>query len=359
VAQNRRRKHHVVSKFYLGGFADSEKQIWRVPLAKGARPGRLGIVSATVREDFYTINRPGQPPDAIEEALGGIENVTAPAFARLIKGRGDPMSQDDRYLIASWIALQFLRSEATRRSGEQIWRQFAKLEVGVSTTAQVRERLGLGDDVSDEEVEGYRARMLANPDALEYDPEHHIQLMGESLEGTTNLVMFREPWIVVRYNHKTLATSDTPVVLIPSDHDARMGMGSGIGSAGELYVPISRQVGLCMGDLPPIDGPPKLTCLEAPGSTQSARWMNQATAFNARRVIFHCPGDAPLEGLKMPTGERLQEIQGTDHQIDAMIRGFAKQQGRPSGLPEDQPPASPFSGGSPGVGVDAGEDVGH
>ena len=40
-----------------------------------------------------------------------------------------PISLDDRYLIAMWIALQHLRSQSTRTEGEEIGRTFFKLEV--------------------------------------------------------------------------------------------------------------------------------------------------------------------------------------------------------------------------------------
>lgn len=328
MAQKPARRHHVVSKFYLRGFADEAEQVMRHPLAPGSKFVPVGIGNATVRKDFYTLQGDGVEPDAFETAMAELEAASAPAFERLIAG-GQLMSHQDRYLVATWIALHYLRSEATRRAGEEIYRTFSKLEIGVFTTGQVRERLGLPDNVPDVEVEQIRARILATSDTFEVDHHSHLQLIAESLEGTTNLVFFREPWIITRYKHKTLATSDTPVVLVLGAEARAMGLGIGIGTAGEIFVPISRRVGLHLGNLPPLDHEPA-SPMEARGTSPFARWSNQHTLWNARRIVYHHPDDNPLEGLDKP-GERLSEMRISV--TDGLTRAFARQQGRPSGLP--------------------------
>lgn len=343
-AQKPARRHHVVSKFYLRGFADESRRITRHPLAPGSAVAPVGIDDATVRKDFYRVEGEGVQPDVFEGAMGDLESVTAPAFEQLIAGH-EPLSHQDRYHLAIWIALHFLRSEATRRAGEELHRTFSKLEIGVFTTGQVRERLGLTDRVSDGEVEQLRARMLAAADKVRVDHHSHLRVIAESLQGMTNLVFGRQPWIITRYERKALATSDTPVVLIPRREDRDMGLGTGFGTAAELFVPISRRVGLHLGALPPLDqkpGPP----VEARGSAHFARWSNQHTLWNARRVVFHHPADDPLNGLDN-RGERESEMLAPN--IEDLIRGFARQQGRASGLPESSSPA--------GAVADVDEDV--
>lgn len=334
-AQKPARRHHVVSKFYLRGFADESGQITRHPLGPGLAVVPVGIDDATVRKDFYRVEGDGVEPDAFELAMGELESATAPAFEQLIAGH-EPLSHQDRYNLSIWIALHFLRSEATRRAGEEIYRAFSKLEVGVFTTGQVRERLGLAVDVPDEEVEELRARMLATADTFPVDHHSHLRLIAESLQGMTNVVFGRQPWIITRYERKALATSDMPVVLIPRQEDRGMGLGTGLGTAAELFVPISRRVGLHLGELPPLDqepGPP----VEVRGTARFARWSNQHTLWNARRIAFHHPADDPLNGLDN-RGERDCEMLAPD--TDDLIRGFASQQGRPSGLPGHSSPVS-------------------
>ena len=132
----RKGHHHVVPKFYLRGFANENELIIRRPLAPSAdstvRP--VGIGAAMVRTDFYKVESESVHPDAFEDELSKVESHTAPAFERVINGQG-PMSIDDRGRVASWIALQYLRSEASRRMGEELYRAINKLEVSIATPA--------------------------------------------------------------------------------------------------------------------------------------------------------------------------------------------------------------------------------
>ena len=330
MAQKPARRHHVVSKFYLRGFADDAERITRRPIEPTGLAVPVGIADATVRKDFYKLEGDGLEPDAFENAIADVEGVTAPAFEQLIAGT-EPLSLQDRYHVAMWIALHYLRSEASREMGEDIYRTISKLEVGVFTPDQMRERLGVDANVADDEVERIRARMLATADTFRVDHHGHLRLIASELQGTTNLVFFRQPWIVTRYKRKTLATSDTPVVLVPHKRDREIGMGTGIGTAGEIFVPISRQVGMHLGDLPEKYEP--LPIVEAAGNALSAKWSNQRTLWNAQRAVFHHPDDDPLNGLGMPA-KRMINLQS--EQIEGLIRGFARQQGRPSGLPSDE-----------------------
>jgi hypothetical protein len=59
-------------------------------------------------------------------------------------------------------------------------------------------------------------------------------------------MLYKRNWILTYYQRKTLATSDTPVVLRPAAGHPP-GMGIGIGNAGEIHVPLDRRVALSMG----------------------------------------------------------------------------------------------------------------
>lgn len=110
-----------------------------------------------------------------------------------------------------------------------------------------------------------------------------------------------------------------------------MGLGTGFGTAAELYVPLSRKVGLSLGQLSDPDLDTNLTTQELPGNAKLAAMCNQYTVWNARRAVFHHPADRPLEGLDI-LGERRPEIDISN--VDELIRSIASQQGRASSLPE-------------------------
>jgi hypothetical protein len=327
VTQKPPRRHHVVNRAYLARFA-RDGMLKRVPLV--GKPHLISMNNATVERDFYSTTAPGLEVDAYETTLSQIEGRAEEAF-RWVVDEGVWPTPEDRVAIAQWIAAQFLRTRAIRRTTEDIQRSTNKLEVGISTPDQIRERMGF-PDATDEEIEDLRARMLATVDTYEVDPQMHLSLMAESMEGFINLTLSR-PWAIVRWQRRALATSDTPVVLV-GDPDSPI-PGVGFGSAGHVMVPLSRRVGLTLGSVGNRENYPEG---EVPGTTRSARLFNESTIGNARQVLFHHPDDDPLTGFTLPE-PRTTEMNTSDSQIEKLIEAFAQQQGRPSGLPPR--PAAP------------------
>jgi hypothetical protein len=73
----------------------------------------------------------------------------------------------------------------------------------------------------------------------------------------------------------------------------RPGAGVGIGNAGEVHIPLDRRAALSMSGGSTGD-------LRVRGVTKTAVFLNDATARNARRYLFHHPEDDPLRGLRLP-----------------------------------------------------------
>jgi hypothetical protein len=312
-------RHHTVNRAYLQRFAKNE-QLRRVPLEGEAHLGSVNDASVVKR--FYTTSVPGLAEDAYEKVLSEVEGHAETAFRHVVDDGVFPPSPEDRVAISQWIAAQFLRTQSTRRVGDEIQRAFSKMEVGVFTTGQVRESLGLPDSMPDEEVEEIRAGMLATAGTRPVDPQLHLNLMAENMPGYLNLTLGR-PWTLVRFQRRTLATSDTPVVLV---RDPEWDMPLGYGTAGGIFVPLSRRSALMLGPLGNEDGHPEV---ELPGSTALARTFNGMTVTNAGRVLFHHPDDDPLAGLTLPSPRESETSIDHEH-IEALIVGFATQQGRPS-----------------------------
>ena len=169
--------------------------------------------------------------------------------------------------------------------------------MGVSTTKQVRERLQLPAETPDEEVGRLRASMLASADTFDLGNHQYLEIIAETLPGMTNLVFFRRPWMLITWERKTLATSDTPVILGPSVTAAEDGTGTSLGMAREIIVPVSRCAALLLGDLP-AEGP-SWEAHRIPGNAFIANAFNQYTLWNARREAFHHPDDD-----RSPTSDR-------------------------------------------------------
>lgn len=320
-----KRRHHVVPDFYLRRFADDDGMITRVPLG-GGEVKAISTRDATVRRDFYRVDHPELRPDALEDALAEIEDETAPAFVRVVDRGAWPPSSEDRELLATFIALQYLRSQATRSAGEEITRSIGKLEVGIASTDQLREVLELADDTSDEDVEKTRRAMLETANTFTVDRHSHLQFILESLGGTTRLVLGRRPWLLFRWERRSIATSDTPVVL-ESRGDARFYSDAGFGMAPGLLLPVGRRACMSLGKVGG-DGEEEIVA----GNTRYARLTNTWTLVNARREALHHPEDDPFAGMTIPE-VRDREMDISHRHIESLIEGVARMQGRPSGLP--------------------------
>ena len=77
-------RQHVVSNFYLRGFADDRKQVRRVELP-GDKRFNVATSNASVVKDFYTITLPdGTRSDAFERMFSEIEDVASSALRAVV-----------------------------------------------------------------------------------------------------------------------------------------------------------------------------------------------------------------------------------------------------------------------------------
>ena len=105
-------------------------------------------------------------------------------------------------------------------------------------------------------------------------------------------MFYERAWSIIRFERKALATCDNPVILLP-DPDADPHLGVGALTAAAVLLPLGRRVALFMK--PPGTGDDQI-----PGVAALARDLNQRTALNARRAIYHHPDDDPLRGVFVP-----------------------------------------------------------
>lgn len=317
-------------KFYLRGFANADDRLIRVPLGGDAHP--QSINDATVQKDYYTVSREGVEPDDFEIALGEIEQVAAPVFREILSGKGWPLTDEDRHKLSTWIALQHLRGESIRRSGEEVYRAMAKLKVGTYTTKQFRAHMRLDETFTDEQAENIRARMLATADNFKVDHHQHLALIMQMLEGMTNIVFNRRPWHLIEFTRKAIGTSDTPVVMRPGPQNVDLGVGIALGTAGELLVPLGRRKALILGEL---GGKGEDT--RRAGNALGARAFNSEIAWNSRSAAYR-PDDSPFDMERFPSDPRMAEMSISGAHIDELIEGLAQKQGRQSGLSEKDGP---------------------
>jgi hypothetical protein len=277
-----KRRNHTVNKSYLRRFADEDGMLTRIALAGGERK-TISITHATVIKNFYVVTLPdGTETDEAEDVFCDLEGKAVTAIKSLVDDRLWPISDTVRQDIARWAALQYLRVPWVRQLGREIAEGFSGVGVPVRT--------GSGEQVS--------VRMPADLVKDLTGSRLHLELINDLLPAVTAMLCKRN-WVLTFYQRKSLATSDTPVMLRPAaNHPARTGVG--IGNAGEVHVPLDRRVALSMGDGSTGDA-------RLQGVTKTAIYLNDAMARNARKYLFHHPEDDPLRGLELP-GPRVREL---------------------------------------------------
>jgi len=239
VGKQLKRRNHTVNKSYLRRFADDYGQL--IQIALGGQDRKLAsITHATVVKNFYVVTLPdGTETDEAEDIFCELEGKAVTAIKSLVDDRVWPIPVTARRDIAPADLIKEMTSS----------------------------RL-------------------------------HLKLINDLLPAVTEMLCERD-WILTFFHRKSLATSDTPVVLRPAaGHPADMGIG--IGNAGEVHVPLDRRVALSMGDGSTGDA-------RCAGVTKTAVYLNDAMAKNARKYLFHHPEDDPFRVLELP-GPRTREL---------------------------------------------------
>lgn len=269
-----KRRNHTVNGSYLTRFADDRGLLAGIEL-----PGRrlpVPVDRATVIRNFYVTRLPdGSESDQAEDDFCDIEGRASASIKILIDQRRWPIPDVARVDIATWAALQFLRVPAVRQLAREI--AGAYIEPGVPFTTSTGQQT--------------RLRMPAD----EADPEKLKRLHLEFITKNTPVVaqmLYTRHWHLTFFTRKTLATSDSPVVLRPMLRYPA-GTSVAVGDAAEVQVPLDRRAALSMTAAGRGDQ-------LRPGSAKIAADLNQAVANNARRFLFHHPSDDPLAGLALP-----------------------------------------------------------
>jgi hypothetical protein len=270
-----KRRNHTVNRSYLQRFADGNGRLTRVELP-GDKHVPISVTDATVIKNFYVLSLPdGTETDLAEDAFGIVEAAAAEAIRSVVDHKTWPIPPKVREDIAGWAALQYLRGPWVRQLGREIAEEFS----------------GVGVSVKDGNGEQIVLKMPAEGLTELTGSSLQLQLIQHQLPVVAEM-LYKRDWILTYYQRKNLATSDAPVVLLPSEDHLDI-LGVGVADAGEIYVPLDRHVGLSMANAGTGD-------IRISGVVKTALYSNDAMAKNARKYLFHHPEDDPLRGLELP-----------------------------------------------------------
>jgi hypothetical protein len=255
------KRHHTVPRFYLRRFADERERLMRVPLAPGTTPHRVKVSNVAVESYFYRAElSDGSLTSQFEEMLSSFEAEWSPAIDAFVRG---DWSQPVRASVASWIAMQFLR------------------------TTWVREQIKAGAELIGEQMDRHGGR----PAGWGWHPNAHLAGMIKAHRQIVDILTGRA-WSVLSFKRKALITSDNPVVLLPKP-DADEFTPLAMASNGGVYAPLDRRMGLLLTE--------HRVGVELPGTAARAREFNQWAAWNSHRAVFHHPDDHDiLDQIELP-----------------------------------------------------------
>lgn len=305
--RNTAKLHHYVPQGYLRGFATGRERITAVPLDRTRSSFTTGVKNVAAQTHFHTV--PGaEEPDGFEKILSVVEGQVLGIIRRMEAGEF-PLPEEDRKSLSFYLALQAVRGPDTRKTIERLQAKMVRVEVGAGGRKNVKRwiKKNLAFDATEEQAQRIweEATQPGGP-PITIAVLDHIEHMVTTAEHLAKYLVTR-PWLLVRFDRRSLITCDAPVSLIRNPKDEDFWTGVGFGTAWGIAVPITRKLGLLMSDPMvmierfAVDDPmiQKIrTAVVAgnvdrvdAGTTAMERLFNDYTAESAREYIYCHPDD--------------------------------------------------------------------
>ena len=293
-----KRDHHTVSKFYLAGFANESKQIRRIRLANPEAAGNVSISQASVVRDFYLLpTADGELTDGVENVFSEAESDGARGIRALVTDQEWQIRLVTRGRIAAWVALQHLRSPATRSIVGRAADAYVKERIIKGGREGLRELLDHGQEVKASEVEVDTAwAIYSDTDSfqLKARPVDHVAYIRDQWRLLTEDLLLR-PWEILHFENSALVTCDHPVVWGPGTSESDF--------AGGVFIPMGRRVGLLMGVRQSDESGVTVDHLTL--GTPAQAWLyNNWVIATAWDEVFTHPNDADLTRGPLPPPRR-------------------------------------------------------
>ncbi|MCI7672669.1 MAG: DUF4238 domain-containing protein [Schaalia hyovaginalis] len=307
--------HHYVPQGYLRGFATDQERIRVVPLDRSRQPYTPSVKNVAAQNHFHTVGELDES-DAFEKVLSDFEGRALSIIRGFTNGEFPP-SEEESWFFALYTALQSVRGPDARRMTEHLCATMVRLEVGIGGRKNVgtliRENLGI-DPTPEQENRIWNEATQPGGPSIGFSNLAHIQNAVETAIELTPYLAFR-PWALVRFDQRSLITSDAPVSLVRRPDDEAW-EGVGFATAWGVTFPLTRRLGLLMSDpMAMLKGAgadetrvQKLRAMVLagrmdriqPGTTAMEKLFNNHTAESAREYVFHHPEDERFVPADLP-----------------------------------------------------------
>ena len=268
------KRQHYVPQFYLRGFAlpdGAEKlHVYDKPRRQKFVAGVKDVASRRYYYDTPEVAAMAKVPQAVEKWLGVHEQTVAPILAAtldsLAAGTFRGFTDEEKIELATFIAIQHIRTEEARERTAQLYDSFPQ-------------------EILDAFPEVYATARAAR--TREGRAKFHVELLLSSVVSRVAAVLAARSWVVLQRTQTPwlFFTSDNPVSVVSLRDD---GLAVGPCSPGvEVSMPLSPDY---MLSIVPIPYPLKV----APCSREDVRRFNLIRIDSATAQVFSQNGDFRL-----------------------------------------------------------------
>ncbi|WP_300908635.1 DUF4238 domain-containing protein [Corynebacterium stationis] len=305
------KRHHVIPKFYLNGFALNRKiQVQEL----SGRAYSASTTNAFVVNNYYAIGSQETGTSLeFEDQLAKIEKHASIALRVLRNDRA--IDIEEKAQIAEFILAQWVRGPDFRLSSESFNNLAIRDMARQSTETDLRlfHELSFRRLVSDDDWT-LLWKKYTSDNGPEFENEvsySFTQMKNFTREAIKTFLLIRS-WFVLEFEDPILICGDRPVALSDMQRFERSIVTPGLSKADQVVFPLSRTKALVL-TLPPKEE----SADQMAERQQSVFWhraepklgheINQLIARNAREKIFGHPSDAEyLKQLSMPLNPILE-----------------------------------------------------
>jgi hypothetical protein len=218
--QNPGADHHFLARAYLKGFkAKSFRGNWIYQYERqGGDPQLRRVKEVAAERNFYSVtSADGNLDDSVETHLDQTETRALPILHRLVDGQ--PISAEEKWFFAFFLALQHLRVPTVRKDIEQAYGQMVdqttKFALGIpGYLEKLLEDLRLkGEDLLGQTADSLRTAYANGGIRVDVDPVTSLHFMGV-LSPTVTDCLARMKWVVLKTAGPLFVTSDNPYVIV-------------------------------------------------------------------------------------------------------------------------------------------------
>lgn len=312
-------RHHLVPQFLLRRFADADNKLIMVKREDLSSSFSTTVNNACNEAGFYRIetedietgHREGHDPEALEKLLSVFESRANDALKHLLDG-APPWTDEDRYHLATFTALQYVRGWRLRKQFDEIGTLTMRREMLTNRPQLERSAKRLlrqrGEPATRKAVAAFVDHSYGpQGPRLVFDKSHAIQTSFRFALKTLVPMLFTRPLRLLHFTRDApLLTSDSPVVIwAPDRPDERV---VALVDAATITLPLAPNLALSFSRS-------GQDAVAKPGATR-ARQINTAVADIVDRWIYHHPDTSPLNDLDIPSEKPHWQDQKLAAQID-------------------------------------------